>query len=79
MIVDTQWDGGYSVIVLVPVTEDITAWHGTVTFSHTIVSANVSAYMQACFCNIMTSSILGNLEQSPDKIFTVVFNLNCKY
>ena len=42
MIVDTAWSEGYSVVVLVPVPEDADEWHGTVTFSHPILSANVS-------------------------------------
>ena len=42
MIVDTAWSEGYSVIVLVPVSEDADEWHGTVSFSHPILSANVS-------------------------------------
>ena len=42
MIADTAWSEGYSVIVLVPVSEDADEWHGTVTFSHPILSANVS-------------------------------------
>ena len=42
MIVDTAWSEGYSVVVLVPVPEDADEWHRTVTFSHPILSTNVS-------------------------------------
>ena len=42
IIVDSYWDEGYSAVVLIPVTEDYSGWHGTITFSHPVLSVTVS-------------------------------------
>ena len=42
IIVDSYWDEGYSAVVLIPVTEDYNGWHGTITFSHPVLSVTVS-------------------------------------
>ena len=42
IIVDTAWNEGYSVVIPIPVTEDFNGWHGTITFSHPVLSVTVS-------------------------------------
>ena len=42
IIVDTTWNEGHSVVIPIPMTEDYNGWHGTITFSHPVLSVTVS-------------------------------------